>query len=209
LENENNLILTITDAGDDTAGSYENKLQFLRRLLKLFRIWEAHKGIFSTIQETRRMADHMSDRPGLHQPWIWTLGCVGCPLWHSWVDWELCWTKKPAALRQGTVFAKWKQSSNTVTIIHTSGDLGNVSSSKILASIMTRLRAGRTRFDFRQGQGRDFFIFATGSRPTLGPTQPSIQWDYSGRGVTLTTHHHLLPSLRMCGATPTFTKYVI
>jgi hypothetical protein len=40
--------------------------------------------------------------------------------------------------------------------------------------IATRLRAGRAGFDSRQGL--EIFLFATVSRPALGPTQPSIQW---------------------------------
>jgi hypothetical protein len=41
-------------------------------------------------------------------------------------------------------------------------------------SIATRLRTGPSGFDSRQGQG--ILLFATASRPTLGPTHPSIQW---------------------------------
>jgi hypothetical protein len=63
-------------------------------------------------------------------------------------------------------------------------------------------RIGRSRFDPRQGQ---IFLLALASRPALGPTQPPIQWVpgvlspgvKSGRGVTLTTHPHLVPRLRM------------
>jgi hypothetical protein len=42
-------------------------------------------------------------------------------------------------------------------------------------SIVTDLRAGQPGFDSRQEQ-RFFSIFATASRPVLGPTQPPIQW---------------------------------
>jgi hypothetical protein len=45
------------------------------------------------------------------------------------------------------------------------------------------------------------------SRPTLGSTQPPIQWvpralsrGYSGRGVKLTTHLQLVPRSRKCGS---------
>jgi len=41
-------------------------------------------------------------------------------------------------------------------------------------SIVTRLRAGRPRLDFRKGQG--FLLFITVSHSALGPTQPPIQW---------------------------------
>jgi hypothetical protein len=62
---------------------------------------------------------------------------------------------------------------------------------------------GRSRFDPRQGQR--IFLLATASRPALGLTQPPIQWVprvlsqgvKRGRGVTLTTHPHLVPRLRM------------
>jgi hypothetical protein len=66
------------------------------------------------------------------------------------------------------------------------------------------LRAVRSGFDPRQGQ-RIFFL-APESRPALRPTQPPIQWvpgvispggKARGRGVTLTTHPHLVPRLSM------------
>jgi hypothetical protein len=49
------------------------------------------------------------------------------------------------------------------------------------------------------------FFFLSASRPTLGPTQPPIQWVPGvlspgvkrGRGMTLTTHPHLVPRSRM------------
>jgi hypothetical protein len=37
-------------------------------------------------------------------------------------------------------------------------------------SVVTRLQSGRPGFDSRRGQG--FILFATASRPLLGPTQP-------------------------------------
>jgi hypothetical protein len=40
--------------------------------------------------------------------------------------------------------------------------------------IMTRLPAGRSAFNSRQGLG--FYLLATASRPALEPTQPPMQW---------------------------------
>jgi hypothetical protein len=65
------------------------------------------------------------------------------------------------------------------------------------------LGAGRSTFDLRQGQR--IFPLTSVSRPTLGPTQPPVRWVLGvfspglkrGRGVMLTTHHHLVPSSRM------------
>jgi hypothetical protein len=58
-------------------------------------------------------------------------------------------------------------------------------------------RAIRVRFP----AGQRIFPVASVSRPALGPTQPPVQWVpgvlspgvYPGRGVTLTTHPHLVP----------------
>jgi len=41
-------------------------------------------------------------------------------------------------------------------------------------SIVTRLRAGRMVFDFQMD--REFFLFASGFRQVLGPTQLPTQW---------------------------------
>jgi hypothetical protein len=42
------------------------------------------------------------------------------------------------------------------------------------------LRAGRPRFDSRQGQ--DIFLLSTASRPILGPTHPPLKCDISSGG---------------------------
>jgi hypothetical protein len=65
------------------------------------------------------------------------------------------------------------------------------------------LWGGRSGFDPRQGQR--IFLLAPASRPVLGPTRPPVQWVPGvlsrgvkrGRGVTLTTHPHLVPRSRM------------
>jgi hypothetical protein len=62
---------------------------------------------------------------------------------------------------------------------------------------------GRSGFDPRQGQR--IFPLTSVSRPALGPTQPPVQWVPGvlspglkrSRGVTLTTHPHLVPRSRM------------
>jgi hypothetical protein len=58
------------------------------------------------------------------------------------------------------------------------------------------------------GRGERIFPLAFVSRPVLGPTQPHVQWVprvlnpgvKRGRGVTLTTHTHLVPRSRMSGS---------
>jgi hypothetical protein len=65
--------------------------------------------------------------------------------------------------------------------------------------LATDWTTGRSRFDPRQGQR--IFPLASVSRPALGPTQPPVQWVPGVlspgvkccRGVTLTTHSHLVP----------------
>jgi hypothetical protein len=58
--------------------------------------------------------------------------------------------------------------------------------------------------EVRSPTGADFLL-APASRSALGPTQPPIQWVpvvlspgvKRGRGVTQTTHPHIVPRLRM------------
>jgi hypothetical protein len=51
------------------------------------------------------------------------------------------------------------------------------------------------------GPGIEIFLYSAESRPTLGPTQPPIQWvpggSFPGRGVKLTTHLHPVPRSRV------------
>jgi hypothetical protein len=64
--------------------------------------------------------------------------------------------------------------------------------------LTTGWTTGRSGFDPRQGQR--IFPLASVSRPALGPTQPPVKWVPGvlspglkrGRGVTLTTHPHLV-----------------
>jgi hypothetical protein len=61
---------------------------------------------------------------------------------------------------------------------------------------------GWSRFDPRQGHR--IFLLAPAYRPALRPTQPPIQWVprvlspgvKRGRGVTLTTHPHLVAEVK-------------
>jgi hypothetical protein len=70
---------------------------------------------------------------------------------------------------------------------------------RIFISLTTGWTTGWSGFDLRQGQR--ISPLASVSRPALGPTQPPVQWVSGilslgvkrGRGVTLTTHPHLVP----------------
>jgi hypothetical protein len=69
--------------------------------------------------------------------------------------------------------------------------------------LATDWTTGRSRFDSRQRQ--EIFPLNSVSRPSLGPTQPPVQWTpwilsprvKRGRGVTLITHPHVVPRSRV------------
>jgi hypothetical protein len=80
-------------------------------------------------------------------------------------------------------------------------------------SIVTRLRAGRLGFDSRKGL--EFFSSPPLSDRLWGPPsflssgyQRLFRRGYSGRGVKLTTHLHLVPRLRMRRAIHPHPQYV-
>jgi hypothetical protein len=87
----------------------------------------------------------------------------------------------------------------TVFVVATTSERSRVTP----ASTVTSLRAGRPEFDSRQSK---IFLFAIMSILAVRSTQPVgtgvLPSEYSGRGVKLTTHLHLVPKLRMCGAIP-------
>jgi hypothetical protein len=74
--------------------------------------------------------------------------------------------------------------------------------------LTTGWTTGRSGFDPRRGQRS--FPLSSVSRPALGPTQPPVQWVPGvlspgvkrGRGVTLTTHPHLMPRSWMSRTLP-------
>jgi hypothetical protein len=67
--------------------------------------------------------------------------------------------------------------------------------------IVASLRAGRSAVRIRWRL--EIFIFSRTSRQAAGPTQSSIQWvPESFPSVTVTTHFHTMPRLRMSGAIP-------
>jgi hypothetical protein len=78
-------------------------------------------------------------------------------------------------------------------------------SSASSVTIETRLRAGRERFDSRQREKWIFFLFNTESRASvsypMGMGRGFFPRWQSGRSVKLTTHLHLVPILRIRGAT--------
>jgi hypothetical protein len=69
-------------------------------------------------------------------------------------------------------------------------------------------RSGRSGFESRWGLG--IFLFATASRPALGPNQPHIQWVSGVKrpGRQYDHSQHLVQSLRMRGAIPPSTIYL-
>jgi hypothetical protein len=80
--------------------------------------------------------------------------------------------------------------------------VADFSSFLLSVSFVTRLRAGRSVFDSLQGR---ILLFATASRPFLGPTQPffvSSSRGQSGRGLNATSLLNLVLKLRMRGAIP-------
>jgi len=79
--------------------------------------------------------------------------------------------------------------------------------------MVTRLRPGRIGLDSREGKG--YFLFATTSGPTLGPTHRSVQsvlgvLSLGGKrpGRELTSNLHIVARLRIYAAILPFLQYV-
>jgi hypothetical protein len=112
------------------------------------------------------------------------------------------------ALKNCVFYTLWrylKRSALSLHMLYNNGEQGS------WVCIVISLRDGLPVFDSRQEQR--FFLFATVSRPTLGSTQPPLQWE--SRAVSPGVKQpwreaqHSLPSsagVRTCGAIPPHSR---
>jgi len=72
------------------------------------------------------------------------------------------------------------------------------------------------RVQYLVGAMMRYFLFITTSRLALEPTQSPNQWELellpqecSGWSLRLTTHHHLMPRMKMHGAIHPLPQYIL
>jgi hypothetical protein len=95
--------------------------------------------------------------------------------------------------------AKMVSLNKTVSLLHSIAIVFKFNDASIARTVYQRLRDGWPGFNSQQGQK---ILFSTESRPTLGPTQPLIQWVLGAlypavkRPGREADHSHLVPRSR-------------
>jgi hypothetical protein len=147
----------------------------------IFRVWSLDANSLAALRECQRR------HPDRRQPYRRVLERVH----HNMRE-----TVTPMIhARVGRRTRKVRDEYDVVDTVHGNREPG----SSVSTCLATGWTTGRSRFDPRQRQR--IFPLTSVSRPTLGPTQPPVQWVpwalspglKRGRGVTLTTHPYLVP----------------
>jgi hypothetical protein len=116
-----------------------------------------------------------------------------------------------------TFWVPWKQQVNNRDRLYLTGHLRNIFVWSLELGLRSRYGNSASGWTIQgSNPGRDkAFLLSKTSRPALGTIQPIqwaqgvLSWKWSGRGVKLAVHLHLVPRLRISGAIPTVPLYAL